>query len=253
MRRRIARTMTLGLPAGHAHVAGDGRALVATINDEVVAFGFTPDRLVDCRKEQIIDLGGAQRFAQIGGVFLAETHIERAGAGHPYAIAGFAEIMGERRNKTEPAAGFRNAHIARRSAGPIIDVVEPIALGEPRTNERQRQILIKPAFADFAERHHFDQRQIHAAAVAHSSRRGNSSSLMFLSATALILILRPADCAASIPASTLSSEPQRVIARNFSASSVSSETLIRRMPAARRSRAYFSSCEPLVVSVNSSS
>ena len=40
-----------------------------------------------------------------------------------------------------------------------------IALGEPRAHERERQILIEAAFADFAERHHLDQRQIHAAAV----------------------------------------------------------------------------------------
>ena len=40
---------------------------------------------------------------------------------------------------------------------------------------------------------------------------------------------------------------QRVIALNFSGSSVSSETLMRLMPCALSSEAYFSSCEPLVV------
>ena len=70
---------------------------------------------------------------------------------------------------------------------------------------------------------------------AHSIRRGNSSSLTPLSATVLILIFSPAACAASMPAKTWSNEPQRVMARNFSGSSVSSETL-RRLNARRRKR-----------------
>src|SRR5262249_31616217 len=80
-------------------------------------------------------------------------------------IEGVAEIMSERSNKSEPAAGFRNARIARRPTGPIIDLVKPITFGQPRAHERQRQILIEPAFAYFAERHYFDQRQIHAAGM----------------------------------------------------------------------------------------
>ena len=88
---------------------------------------------------------------------------------------------------------------------------------------------------------------------AHSSSAGNSSSFTPLSATALILTLSPAACAASMPAKTLSSSPQRVMARNLSGSSVSSETLMRRTPWPASSPAYFGSCEPLVVSVSSSS
>ena len=67
---------------------------------------------------------------------------------------------------------------------------------------------------------------------AHSSRPAISSSLTPLSATALIFTCRPAACAASMPASTLSRSPQRVMARNLSASSVSSETLMRSTPCA---------------------
>ena len=65
---------------------------------------------------------------------------------------------------------------------------------------------------------------------AHSISEGISSSFMFFSATALILTARPAARAASMPASTLSRSPQRVMARNFAGSSVSSETLMRRTP-----------------------
>src|SRR5947209_3246289 len=107
-------------------MAGQRGAAVAAIDDEVVALGLAADRLVDRGKEQIVGFRGAQWFAQIGRVFLAETHIKRAGAGHPHAIAGFAEIMGEWSDETEPAAGFGNPHITRRSTGPIVDVVEPV-------------------------------------------------------------------------------------------------------------------------------
>ena len=86
---------------------------------------------------------------------------------------------------------------------------------------------------------------------AHSISEGISSSFKFLSATALILTLRPTERAASMPRSTLSRSPQRVMARNFVASRVSSETLMRRTPLSLSSAANFSSSEPLVVSVNS--
>ena len=80
-------------------------------------------------------------------------------------LQDFAEIVRERRDEAERSAGLRDAHIARRSAGAIVDILERVALGEPRAHHRQRQILIEPAFADIAERHDLDQRQIHAAAV----------------------------------------------------------------------------------------
>src|SRR5450756_1379192 len=57
--------------------------------------------------------------------------------------------------------------------------------------------------------------------------------------------------AASIPPSTLSRSPQRVMARNFAGSSVSIDTLMRRTPQSASSPAKRASCEPLVVSVSS--
>jgi len=131
-------------------MAGDRRTPTAAVDDEVVALGFSADRFIDGGIEKIVGFRGAQRFAQVGGVLLTEAHIERAGAGHSYAIARFTEIMRERSDEPEAAAGLRNVHVARRPAGPIIDVVEPVALGKPRAHERQRQILIEPPFANFA-------------------------------------------------------------------------------------------------------
>src|SRR5208282_6517620 len=50
-------------PPGHAHVAGQRRALVAAVDDEIVTLGFSQNRLVDGGKQQIVAFGGAQRLA----------------------------------------------------------------------------------------------------------------------------------------------------------------------------------------------
>ena len=89
---------------------------------------------------------------------------------------------------------------------------------------------------------------------AQSTRSASSSSLTPLSATALILTLRPAACAASMPASTLSRSPQRVMARNLSGIERVERDVDALDAAALRARRRISpSCEPLVVSVSSSS
>ncbi len=68
------------------------------------------------------------------------------------------------------------------------------------------------------------------------------------SATALIFTgLKPTRSAASMPASAPSSEPQRVILWNFSASSVSSEMFTRESPAAFKSSAMRGKRTPFVV------
>ena len=81
----------------------------------------------------------------------------------------------------------------------------------------------------------------------------NSMSLTPRSATALILMCRPAFWAASMPRITWSRSPQRVSSRNLSLSSVSIDTLRRFTPTAASSLAYLASWLPLVVSVSSSS
>src|SRR5215470_16126200 len=48
-----------GLSAGDTHMAGDGGALVPAIDDEIVAPGFAPDRLVERGKEEVIALRSA--------------------------------------------------------------------------------------------------------------------------------------------------------------------------------------------------
>src|SRR3954468_9217116 len=73
--------------AGHAHVARDGRLARVPVDDEDVTPGLAQHRLVDRTVDEVVALGGAQRRAQIGGILLAEAHIERAGAGQPHPIA----------------------------------------------------------------------------------------------------------------------------------------------------------------------
>ena len=59
-----------GSAAGHAHVAADRRARVAAVDDEVVALGLAPDRLVDRRDQGLVALAAAERRAQVGRVLL---------------------------------------------------------------------------------------------------------------------------------------------------------------------------------------
>ena len=151
--------------AGHAHMAADARAVVPAVDDEVVALRLQADGAVDRGSEQVVVGGGPQRFAQIGGILVAEAGMQRAGAGDPHPVAGLAEIMGHRRDEAELAAGLADADVARRTAGVVVEVGQRVLLGEPRAKQRQRHVLVDAAFADVAHRHHLDQRQRHALAV----------------------------------------------------------------------------------------
>ena len=180
--------------------------------------------------------------------------MQRSGAGDAHAVAGFAEIMRHRRDEAELAAGLVHADITRRSAGVVVEIGQRVSAWRgaraaataahiDRSGPRRCRPSASPRSAS-------DPMPL---PCAHSISEGISSSFMSFSATALILTARPAARAASMPARTLSRSPQRVMARNFSGSSVSSETLMRRTPQSASSPAKRASCEPLVVSVSSSS
>src|SRR3974390_114921 len=104
-----------GSASGDTHVPCHRRALVAAIDDKVMALRLARDRLVEGRMQERVALGGSQWRAEIGRVFLPEAHIERTGAGDAHAVAGFAEIVGQRRDETEPTAGFLHANVATRA------------------------------------------------------------------------------------------------------------------------------------------
>jgi hypothetical protein len=79
----------------------DRGLLGAPVDDEVMALGLAADGLVDGGGQQLVAFRRAQRRAQVGGVVLAEAHVERAGAGQAHAVAAFAEIVGHRRDEAE--------------------------------------------------------------------------------------------------------------------------------------------------------
>src|SRR5947209_197052 len=111
-------------------MAADAWAVMAAVDDEVVALRFRSDGAIDRGREQVVVRRGAQGFAQIGGILVAEAGVQRAGAGEPYPVAGFAEIMGHRRDEAEVAAGLADAHIAGRAAGVVVAVGPSVVLGE---------------------------------------------------------------------------------------------------------------------------
>src|SRR5215208_5310938 len=148
----------------HAHVTRDRRA-VAAVDDEVVALGLARDRLLDRLLEGLVRLREPQGGAKVGGVLLAEAHVEPAGAGEADAVAALAEIMRQRRDEAELAAGLLDPDVARRPAAALVEVLEGVALREPRPHERQRQELVDALRLDLAERHDLDQRHVHAAAM----------------------------------------------------------------------------------------
>ena len=96
------------LAAGHRHMPRHRRAGLA-VDDEIMAFRLARDRLQRWpHPAPVIALAGAQRRAQIGGIVLAQAHIQRAGAGQPHAVAALAEIMRQRRDEADALPGLRN-------------------------------------------------------------------------------------------------------------------------------------------------
>src|SRR5581483_3881822 len=98
--------------AGDAHVARHGGAPGAAVDDEVVALWLARDGLVDGLHQERIVGARAQRRAQVGGIVLAEAHVERARAGEAHPVAALAEIVRQRRDEAEPAAGLLHVHVA---------------------------------------------------------------------------------------------------------------------------------------------
>src|SRR5262249_15496678 len=89
---KSTRRVSLAMPppgksaARHAHMSADRGSGVPAIDDEVVALGLAADRFVDGRLQQLVAFARPQRRAQVGGVILAETHVQRARAGEPHAV-----------------------------------------------------------------------------------------------------------------------------------------------------------------------
>src|SRR4051794_10729321 len=85
--------------ARDTHVPRHRRTAGAAVDDEVMALWLAADGFVYSVGNQFIAFGRAQRGAQVGCVFLAKAHIERARASQPDPVAAFAEIMRHRRDE----------------------------------------------------------------------------------------------------------------------------------------------------------
>src|SRR5207342_1371175 len=108
------------LAAGHAHVAWQCRALMVAIDHEIMPFGLSCNRFIDCGIQETIAFRRAEWTTEVGVVVLAKAHIQHTGTSDPDSIAGFAKIVRERGNETQPSAGFLHTHIMRRSTGKIV-------------------------------------------------------------------------------------------------------------------------------------
>src|SRR5262245_52500283 len=137
-----------GSPAGDAHMPRDRRPAMAAIDDEIMALWLTANGLIDGRVQQVVTFGGAQRGAQIGGVFLTKAHEQGTSASDADAIAGLAEIVRQRGDEAQSTTGFLNPDITRGPTGTIIDVLKHEILSELFPYQRQRQVLIEPTRAD---------------------------------------------------------------------------------------------------------
>src|SRR3982750_4795151 len=111
--RSWRRALVKSGPLGFGPIGG---AVAAAVDDEVVALGLEPNGAVDRIRKQRIVVRCTQRFAQIGGILVAEAGVQRSRASDAHAIEGFAEIMSHRGDKAELAAGLGDADIARRPA-----------------------------------------------------------------------------------------------------------------------------------------
>src|SRR3546814_9308397 len=105
------------LPPRHAHMARHGHPSPPPVDDEVVALRLARDGVADGGFQRRVRLAAAQDGAEVGGVFLAEAHVEGAGAGEADAVAALAEIMRERRDEAEAGAGFADGIVAGGAAG----------------------------------------------------------------------------------------------------------------------------------------
>src|SRR5579884_1524217 len=138
-------------------MAGNGRALVRAVDDEVVSLGLAGHREIECLVQEPVCWRSPQSRAKINGIFLAETHKKSARAGDPHAVAAFAEIMRKRRDESQAAACLGDFEIARGASRFVLRLAQGESLAKPRLDEIQRQILVCSPGSDLAKRHDFDQ------------------------------------------------------------------------------------------------
>ena len=105
----------------------------------------------------------ARNGARVGGVILAEAHVERAGAGEADAVAALAEIMRERRDEAELPSCLAHREVPRGAAGAVVGLVEVPVFLQAAPHHREREVLVEALLAaDVAHRHHLDEDEVEA-------------------------------------------------------------------------------------------
>ena len=92
------------------------------------------DRGFDRGVQRAVGEAFAQRRAQIGGVFLAEAHVECSRAGDAHAVAALAEIVRQGRDEANSPACFPGSHVAGGATRAVVDLFERKFLGEARAH-----------------------------------------------------------------------------------------------------------------------
>ncbi|EKD60276.1 MAG: hypothetical protein ACD_54C00842G0001, partial [uncultured bacterium] len=145
------------------HLTFDGLPRIV----EIMAFRLAGNGGADGLVQGGIIGAGPQRRAQVGHVFLTQTHIQLAGAGQPDAVAAFAEIMRQRRDEADALAGFGKPDIAGGATGAVGQIDQREAGCQFCAQIFQRPVLIEPlCLAHIAHRHDLDKGQIVAVAGA---------------------------------------------------------------------------------------
>ena len=163
------------------------------------------------------------------------------------------KLWRERRDEADPPAGLGDPHVARRPAGALGRVGEGPARLQIAPQVLQRPVLVEPVLvAEVAHRHDLDEGEVEAALAAPLHQPVQFVLVDALERHGVDLDLQARlDRGVDARPCTWASRPQRVIVANFSASSVSSETLTRRTPQSASSLANRRSWLPFVVSVSS--
>jgi hypothetical protein len=98
----------------HAHVPRNCRCAA---NPEVVPPGLASQQPVE-KLVNRLGTAGAERIAKLNLLVVAETAVDRPSGCDPDPIAAFTEIVGERRDETDPGTQFQHFIVTGRSARP---------------------------------------------------------------------------------------------------------------------------------------
>src|SRR5215470_5015690 len=108
---RDAARLSLRSTANRGH--GDRRFRPRVAQREVMALGLLLERRAN-QTFEIVDRGpGAKRRAQVDSRLAEQAQAQLAGRRHAHAVAARAEGVGKGRDEADPAAGARQAKIAR--------------------------------------------------------------------------------------------------------------------------------------------